>query len=248
MLKKSVGLFAILAVASLGVLAVSQSQADAKKDGMKDGATCAACTCSADKMGKDKDAKHAEAKHAKVGKEAPGFTLNSVTGEKHSLSDFKGQIVVLHWQSYTCPWDVAYQPMLNDVAARFQDHKTEVDGKTKDKVVFLAINSNHTENVAKMKKYHGETDMPYAILHDPGNKVADTYKAQTTPHMFIIDADGELVYNGGIEKAPMSPNKVGESDEQYLVPVLEALVNGSEFPYSKTKPKGCSVKRAPKKG
>ncbi len=170
---------------------------------------------------------------AEPGQAAPAFTLPNLAGEDVSLSDFAGQTVVLHWQSMRCPWDIAYQPLLNGIANAYADQD----------VVFLAINSNRNElDVDALASYAGQHEMPYAILKDVGNGIADAYGAQTTPHMFIINGDGELVYAGGIEEAPQTIAEVG-TRTPYLVPVLDALLAGEELPYTQTTPKGCSVKR-----
>lgn len=170
---------------------------------------------------------------AEVGKPAPAFTLKTVDGKEHSLAEFKGKTVVLHWQSATCPWERAYQPVLNDLAAKFADKG----------VVFIAINSNHTETPEQIKAKAEAEKMPYPILIDKGNVVADAYAARFTPHMFVIDGEGVLRYMGGIEKPPTSPGGAGKSDEQYLEPVITAVSAGKESPYSETKATGCTIKR-----
>ena len=184
--------------------------------------------------GKAKDAAKHSSYEAMVGKPAPGFTLDAATGDgTHSLSDFEDKIVVLHFQSCNCPWDVAYQPQLNAIAEKFEDRG----------VVFLGINSNKTESGDQIQNYAPQANIPYTILKDPGNKVADQYMAKTTPHMYVIDGEGTLRYVGGIEEVPGGMNQVSQMDTQYLEPVLTALVNGSEPPYTVTKSKGCSIKR-----
>lgn len=183
--------------------------------------------------------KKAGESHAKVGQTAPAFTLTDKDGKEVSLSDYKGKLVVLHWQSVSCPWDVGYQPFLSKTAEQFA--KPSQEGQVP--VVFLGINSNKTESYKDIAKYNEKVAIPYAILKDPGNKVADMYGARTTPHMYIINPDGVLVYKGGIEEAPRSPRDVTTSETQYLVPALAALVEGSEPPHAETRSKGCTIKR-----
>ena len=77
----------------------------------------------------------------------------------------------------------------------------------------------------------------------PGAKVADQFGAQTTPHVFVINKEGVLVYRGGIEQAPGRPSDCGQMQEQYLEPVLVALTEGKPLPYTETKSKGCGIKR-----
>lgn len=176
-----------------------------------------------------------------IGEAAPQFSLqNVVTGETVSLSDFQGKTVVIAFQSINCPWDRmresgGYQRVLTPMSEEYKD---------KD-VVFLAINSNHTESVEQVSSYHEEHSIPYPFLKDENNIVADAYNAKTTPHIYVIGADEQqtLLYMGGIEQVPTSPEKCGQMDEQYLGPVLNAILAGEEVPYTKTTSKGCGIKR-----
>lgn len=178
------------------------------------------------------------AEPAKVGQPAPGFELvDVVTGKKHTLAEFKGKIVVVRFQSMNCPWDKmrpggGYERVLSPLATKYADKG----------VVFLGINSNVGEDPAKLKEYHQSSKITYPILKDADSSVAVAYGAKTTPHMFIVDKDGVLRYKGGIEKAPVKPEDCGQSEEQYLAPVLDALLSGSEPPVTETPSKGCTIK------
>lgn len=169
---------------------------------------------------------------AVVGQLAPAFSLEDAEGNQVALADFKGKTVVIHFQSCECPWDVAYQPYLNAIAAKYAGQD----------VMFLGINSNKNEDYARIAEYAPSAGIEYTILKDPGNKVADTYKAKTTPHMYVVDAEGMLRYMGGIEAVPTMAT-IGQMDEQYLEPVLDALLAGHELPHTETTSKGCSIKR-----
>jgi peroxiredoxin len=186
-----------------------------------------------------------------VGKSAPNFELPAVSnGKKHSLKDFRGQVVVLHFQQISCPWEANYQADLNRLAKQYA--KQQVGGESVQ-VQFLAINSNKTESASRLKAFKAgdlegqlnwEHPAPsYPLLKDAGNKVADKYHARTTPHIYVIDRDGVLRYAGGVETPPSSPAKAGDMDTQFLEPVLKALINGSQMPYQVTKTKGCGIKR-----
>lgn len=177
---------------------------------------------------------------AKVGQAAPDFTLQDVrTGQDVKLSDYKGKnTVVITFQSLQCPWnymraEAGYERVLFPLAKEWED----------EGVVFLAINSNSTESVDQLRSYAEEHNMPYPLLKDPGNQVADVYGGATTPHFYVVDKEGVLRYQGGFEQAPSSPEKCGEMDEKYLEPVVVAIVNGEEPPVTETKPKGCTIKR-----
>jgi len=184
-----------------------------------------------------------------VGKPAPSFELQDLSGKTHQLSDFEGQIVVLHFQQIGCPWEANYQSYFNELSKQYGGENQ------KARVQFLAINSNRTESVEELKQYQaGELSndatagehppVAYPVLKDPGNKVADKYAAATTPHIYVIDEDGTLRYRGGVEAPPGSLNQATRMDQQYLRPVLEALGQGSEIPVKQvTKSKGCGIKR-----
>ena len=178
---------------------------------------------------------------AELGAEAPGFTLKDVsTGDEVSLSDYEGKTVVLVFHSTTCPWffmreNAGYDRVLIPMAAEYAD---------KD-VVFLGINANKNESTASIAEYVAEHETGYKVLKDEGNTVADAYGAQVTPHIYVINKEGELVYRGAIEKRVSNPGACGTSDTPYLKPVLDALINGSELPYTDTTSeiKGCGIKR-----
>ena len=185
------------------------------------------------------ESKSGSEKGPRVGEAAPGFTLADIHGDKHSLSDFRGQVVVIHFQSCTCPWEAEYQPIFNEMAEKYRAE----DEDEQDPVQFLAINANHNESRKQLRKYAKNKPVVYPILKDEGNEVADKYQAQTTPHIYVVDEKGVLRYKGGVEKAPLAPKHVGDSDSQYLGPVLEAITAGEDLPHKDTRAIGCSIKR-----
>ncbi|MEM9111377.1 MAG: redoxin domain-containing protein [Planctomycetota bacterium] len=176
---------------------------------------------------------------AKIGADAPAFTLPDVTtGENVTLADHKGKVVVLMFHSINCPFykmheDKGYDRVFNPMADRY---------KGKD-VVFVGINANKTESTEKIKAYVEKHNINYTVVKDEGNKIADVYGAKVTPHVYVIDQDGKLRYMGGVEKHSGGPAGCGESDTQYLGPVIDALLDGSEPPYTETKATGCGIKR-----
>ncbi len=184
-----------------------------------------------------------QAEVAQIGEPAPSFELLDLEGNTYKLEDFAGQIVVLHFQSCTCPWEAAYRPILNALAAQSQFGPEEVEGEIVQPVQFIAINSNNGEDIEQIAEYVEQAPIDYPVLKDAGNEVADLYGAQNTPHIFVIDADGILRYKGGIEKAPIRPSECGNTDEQYLESVLIALINEAELPVTETESKGSAIKR-----
>lgn len=179
-----------------------------------------------------------------LGEPAPQFSLDDVvTGQTVNLSEFQGKVVVIAFQSVNCPWDKmrdsgGYQRYLSPLSQQYTDQD----------VVFLAINSNKNETVEEVGSYHEQHSLPYPILKDPNNVIADAYNAKTTPHVYVIAADEQqtLVYMGGIEQVPTSPEVCGQMEENYIVPVLTAVLAGDDLPFTKTTPKGCGIKRVSK--
>ena len=184
-------------------------------------------------------AKDAKDDAAEIGADAPAFTLpDVVTEDEVSLSDYEEKIVVLMFHSTSCPfyamnekkgYDRVFVPMVDDY-------------KEKD-VVFLGINSNRTQSIEKIQKYIEKHEINYAVLKDEGNKIADAYGAKSTPHIMVIDQEGKLRYRGGVEKLSGGPANCGKSDTQYLGPVIDALLEGEDPPYTETKASGCSIQR-----
>lgn len=180
------------------------------------------------------DKKAAEAPTvATIGQPAPGFTLKDEAGAEHSLDKLKGKIVVLEWTNPGCPYVV-----------RHTKDKTMIQALEKlpqDKVAWLTIDSSKhatPDDSAKWKKEHGITT---AFLQDPEGAVGKLYAARTTPHMFVLDAEGVVRYAGAIDDDPKG-DKAPETRKNYVVEAVQALDKGEAVPTAETKPYGCSVK------
>jgi prolyl oligopeptidase len=174
-----------------------------------------------------------EREELEIGAPAPSFTLPRINGDekKVSLSDYEGKITVLWWHSIQCPWVRSAEEGLGELIETYE----------KKGVEFLAINSNKTEKAEAIAAYDKENSrFPCPILKDAGNVVADAYDARVTPHVFILDEKGNLVYDGALDgrKSPGSVQK-----ENYVTRTLDALLAGKEVPETKTRPRGCTVKR-----
>jgi len=173
---------------------------------------------------------------AEVGKAAPAFSLTDLNGNTVSLADFKGKVVVLEWTNPNCPF----------VQRLYRDEiMTKVQKKYTDKVVWLSVNSTSKPHqdylepsalAAKYKEWKADHD---AMLMDEDGTVGKMFDAKTTPHMYIIDAKGVLVYNGGIDDDPR-----GNKSERvnYVEAALDELIAGKAVGTTTSKPYGCSVK------
>jgi peroxiredoxin len=176
-----------------------------------------------------------------IGEEAPDFTAMDTNGVEHNLSDFRGKNVVLEWSNPECPFVKKFY----DVGA-MQDFQ---EAATKDEdVVWLTIvssaegkqgYSSPEEANAYMEEVEAKST---ARLLDPSGEIGRLYDAKTTPHMFVIDEEGILVYQGAIDDNDSANSDVIEESENYVMAALTALENGEEIKVASTKPYGCSVK------
>ena len=181
----------------------------------------------------------ADTEKAQVGKKAPDFTLNDLQGKEHQLSDYRGKIVVLESLNFGCP----YVRNHYETGAMQELQKWA----KKQDVVWIQVNSvapSHPNYVTpkeaqeQKKQYDVKST---AWLQDPKGKVGRTYGMKTTPHMFIIDKDGTLVYDGAIDDRPSTRGNP-RTAHNYVEAALKSLLNGESIDVQRTKPYGCSVK------
>ena len=174
---------------------------------------------------------------------APPFSQTDQNGQTRSLSDFAGKTVVLEWTSDACPYSHKHYDSGN--MQRLQA-KARRDG-----VVWLTVITDapgtsgymNPEQVrAWMKKVRSHAT---AVLLDPDARVARAYEAKTTPHMFIIDRTGKLVYMGGIDDRPYTDPASLKGAKNYVALALADLKANRPIAQAVTRPYGCSVKYAP---
>ena len=173
-----------------------------------------------------------KATKAKVGEPAPEFTLNDTDGKPVSLADHQGKLIVLEWFNPDCP-----------VVQRWYEDggMNKVYDKYKDKeVVWLAINTTAGHSVEADKKAMKQWKIERPVLNDADGKVGKMYGAKTTPHMYIIDKEGRLVYAGAIDDDQRG-NK-GEAATNYVAKALDELLAGETVSTGETQPYGCAVK------
>lgn len=169
---------------------------------------------------------------AKIGEAAPDFTLTDTDGKTVSLSDHAGKIVVLEWFNPDCPY---VQRWYNEGGMN------KVYDKYKDKdVVWLAINTTAGHSVDADKKAMERWKISRAVLNDSDGKVGRAYGAQTTPHMYIIDKEGRLVYRGAIDDDERGSK--GDKAVNYVGKALDELLAGESVSTPESRPYGCSVK------
>ena len=178
----------------------------------------------------------------KVGSDAPAFTLKDSSGKEHSLSDYKGKFVVLEWFNEGCPFVKKHY-----TSGNMQKLQGEYTGKD---VVWLSINSSapgeqgHMTAESAPKTISEWNIKATKILFDHDGKVGKLYGAKTTPHMFVIDKAGKLVYQGAIDSKASADTADLASAENYVKVALDSTMAGKPVANASTKPYGCSVKYA----
>lgn len=175
-----------------------------------------------------------------VGQPAPAFTGVDTTGQTHSLSDFLGKVVVLEWTNHDCPYVRKHYD-----AGNMQTQQREA---TADGVVWLSIISSapgkqgHVSPAEADELTTSRDAAPTAVLLDESGDIGRAYKARTTPHMYVIDAEGRLAYMGGIDNIPSAnPADIDEAT-QFVPAALAQVMAGKAADPSVTRPYGCSVK------
>lgn len=170
---------------------------------------------------------------AEVGKPAPNFTLKTTDGKEWSLSDAKGKVVVFQWVNPECPVCVrvceqgVVAETVKGVRAAFPD------------AVYVAINSSAARpaSLSGTAEYLSSHKLDLPALLDTEGTVGLMYGAKTTPHCYVIDANGVLVYQGAMDDGPN-----GKAKTNYVVNAANALKAGESVSPSTTRPYGCSVK------
>jgi len=202
----------------------------------------AACSTGDSKTGKSEPAMETDqaVMMAEIGRSAPDFTLTSSTGNTHSLSDFAGKYVVLEWVNYDCPFVKKHYGSGN--MQNLQAAYTEKD------VVWLSICSSapgkqgYSEGQALNKRINQEKSRATAYLVDSDGKVGRMYGAKTTPHMYVINPEGRLVYAGAIDSKPSTNQADIPGATNYVMTALDAAMVGKTIQTSTTESYGCSVK------
>jgi peroxiredoxin len=176
------------------------------------------------------------------GSAAPAFTLTDVTGKRVQLADFRGKYVVLEWNNPSCPF----------VQKHYESGNMQALQKrfTSANVAWLTINStamSHREfrqpaDLAAWMKESGGA--PTALMLDPDGKVGHAYDARATPHMYVIDPKGTLIYAGAIDdKRSTNPADV-KTAKNYVVAALDDAMAGHPVGIGHTQAYGCTVKYA----
>ena len=176
----------------------------------------------------------------KVGEAAPDFTATDSNGKTQHPADLKGKYVVLEWHNQGCPFTKKHYESGN--MQRLQKEWT-AKGVAWFTVISSAPGTQGYVTASEENDYVKKVNAsPTAVLLDPDGTVGHLYAAKTTPHMYIIDPKGVLIYNGAIDDHP-TPNP-GDipSSRNYVTSALQEAMAGKPVSEAATRPYGCSVK------
>ncbi len=177
---------------------------------------------------------------ARVGDHAPDFTATDSNGKVHQFSDYQGKFVVLEWTNQGCPYT---QKQYN--SGNMQRLQQEWRGRG---VVWLTVVSSAPgkqgyvtgpEENEYLQKLHAS---PSAVLLDPTGAIGHLYDAKTTPHMYVIDPKGILIYNGAIDDRPTTDLADVKDAKNYVSLALNEALLGKPVSNPTTRPYGCSAK------
>ena len=176
-----------------------------------------------------------------VGKPAPDFSGIDINGNSHKLADFKGKIVVLESFNPDCPYVANHYK-----SGAMQELQAELTGQG---VVWLVVNStgeaypNYRKPEAAKKEWAAKKIKATAGIDDSSGVIGKAYGMKTTPHMFVIDKEGKLVYQGAIDDQAESSGDPRKA-RNYVREAVQSLEGGKKLEQTQTKPYGCGVKFA----
>ena len=178
----------------------------------------------------------------RIGAPAPAFTLTDADGRTLSLADFKGKAVVLEWTNHECPY----------VGKHYRGNNMQALQKkwTGQGIVWLSVISSapgqpgHVSPQQANKLTADRGAAPTAVLFDPTGKVGRAYGARTTPHMYVINGEGALVYMGGIDDKPTARLDDLKNARNFVDEALSEISQGKPVSVTASRAYGCSIKYA----
>jgi peroxiredoxin len=180
-------------------------------------------------------------KTARINEPAPDFTLTDSKGVEHTISSYKGRIIVLEWTNPECRYVQRHYSSKSMLRTHEAVKKLDAD------LVWLAIDSTATVLPEHLNFWIKQHKIPYPHLLDKEGDVARLYEARVTPQMFVIDREGVLRYRGAIDDNSLG-YKLPDDVTNYVIDAVSMLVEGKSVTPNQTKPYGCHIKAKPKKG
>jgi thiol-disulfide isomerase/thioredoxin len=159
-------------------------------------------------------------------------TLTDIYGKPHSLADYRGKVVFIHFWSIVCPYEKLAEPKCIGIQKDYADKG----------VVQIAINANQGElkdggaTFANLRDHVEKAGVTFLVTVDPGNKITDLLGGESTPHCFVIDRDGTLRYAGALDDDPRGTK--GASAVSYVREAIDSVLSGKPVAAPTTKPYG----------
>jgi peroxiredoxin len=179
---------------------------------------------------------------ARVGEPAPDFTATDTNGKVHKLSEYQGKFVVLEWTNRGCPYT---QKHYNSGNMQRRQREWTSRGVVWLTVISSAPGKQGYVTASEENAYLKQADAaPTAVLLDPAGTLGHLYDAKTTPHIFIINPKGALIYNGAIDDRPTTDLSDVNGAKNYVSIALEEATSGKPVSNPTSRPYGCSVKYA----
>jgi peroxiredoxin len=171
----------------------------------------------------------AGAQGVKVGDQAPDFKLKDLDGQEHTLAEYKGKPVVLVFVSKECPWSRGADPVLSQLVKDYEG-----------KAVILGIDANKDNKPEDIKEYAKQNNLAYTILKDEKNRYADQLGAKKTPEVFLLDAEGKVVYHGAVDDR-QKENEEGKTN--FVRQALGEVLAGKPVSVPEKNTIGCGIQR-----
>ena len=177
---------------------------------------------------------------AEIGQSAPAFDAKDLNGKSVSLAELNGKVVVFEWVNFGCPFVKKHYGSGN-----MQKLQTDYTSKG---VVWITVNSSakgkegyqDTAKMAEVAKENGDKSTHFIL--DPDGKIGKAFGAKVTPHMFIVNKEGKLVYSGAIDSKATTDQADVASADKLFANALDAVLAGKEVVNAKNQPYGCGVK------
>jgi thiol-disulfide isomerase/thioredoxin len=163
---------------------------------------------------------------------AADIKLMDIYGKEHSLGDYRGKVVFIHFWSIVCPYEKLAEPKCMELQQQFGDKG----------VVQIAINANQGElqaggaSYTNLREHVEKAGVNFLVTVDPGNKVTDILGGRSTPHCFVIDKEGVLRYSGALDDDPKGDK--GSNATFYVRDAIQAVLAGQPVQTATTKPYG----------
>ncbi len=175
-----------------------------------------------------------------INKAAPAFSAQDAHGKTVNLSDYKGSTVILEWSNHDCPFVKKHYESGNMQEVQKRAH---ADGVKWIKILSSASGrQGHVTDKQALDIADQDGSIVTTIIRDENGEIGHLYDAKTTPHMFIVNKNGILVYKGAIDSNSSPRPSTIDGAENYVIAALDALKSGVDIATAQTQPYGCGVK------